>query len=215
LDALAFEKRSADQPPKLIRMSRLPYLHEHELDDSSQETWDSITRTRGPAAVNDAGELVGPFNAWLYAPGVGTQLSEAGAMLRFQASFERRLLELAIITVAAHWRAEFEWFAHVRFAREEGITREVIDAIRLGKTPEFERDDERIIHAAVRQLVTSGGLDDDLYGEVFALFGAEGTVHLVSLCGYYSLVSFTLNTFQVELPPGVSPQWPQRQRDAV
>jgi 4-carboxymuconolactone decarboxylase len=192
---------------KLSWVSRLPYLHEHELEESSRQTWDAIIRTRGSAALNDAGELVGPFNPWLYAPALGAQLSEVGAVLRFQASIERRLLELAIVTVAAHWRAEFEWFAHARFAREEGVTAEVIDAIRLGKTPAFRRDDERIVHAATGQLVTRGGLDDDTYEELFALFGAEGTVQLVSLCGYYSLVSFTLNTFQVELPPGVSPQW--------
>ena len=196
-------------------MSRLPYLREHELDASSRQTWDSVIRTRGSAAQNDSGELVGPFNAWLYAPELGTQLSEVGAILRFQASIERRLLELAIITVGAHWRAEFEWFAHARLAAEAGVTAEVIDAIRVGRTPAFERDDERIVHAAARQLVSSGGLDDGVYGEVFALFGPEGAVQLVSLCGYYSLVSFTLNAFQVELPPGVSPQWPQRDSDTV
>jgi 4-carboxymuconolactone decarboxylase len=209
-----YNPKSALAGPRMLnRMSRLPFIHEHELDESSRQTWDSITGTRGSGAVNDAGEMVGPFNAWLYAPRLGTQLSEVGAVLRFQASIERRLLELAIITVAAHWRAEFEWFAHARFAQNEGVTVEVIDAIRIGTTPTFSRDDERVVHAAARQLVTRGVLDEEIYGEVFALFGAEGTVELVSLCGYYSMVSFTLNTFQVELPAGVSPQWPQHEGD--
>ena len=30
-------------------------------------------------------------------------------------------------------------------------------------------------------------------------------VELVGLCGYYSLISFTLNVFQVPVPDGVDP----------
>ena len=32
-------------------------------------------------------------------------------------------------------------------------------------------------------------------------------VELVSLCGYYTLISFLLNAFAVPLPPGASPAW--------
>ena len=39
------------------------------------------------------------------------------------------------------------------------------------------------------------------------LLGERGLVELVSLCGYYTLVSFTLNAFAVPLPDGVAPKW--------
>jgi hypothetical protein len=32
-------------------------------------------------------------------------------------------------------------------------------------------------------------------------------VELVSLCGYYTLISFLLNGFEVPLPPGAKPMW--------
>ena len=32
-------------------------------------------------------------------------------------------------------------------------------------------------------------------------------VELVSLCGYYTLISFLLNAFDVPLPPGAAPMW--------
>jgi hypothetical protein len=32
-------------------------------------------------------------------------------------------------------------------------------------------------------------------------------VELVSLCGYYTLISFLLNAFTVPLPPGTAPMW--------
>ena len=39
------------------------------------------------------------------------------------------------------------------------------------------------------------------------LLGDRGIVELVTLCGYYTLVSFTLNGFDVPLPPGETPTW--------
>jgi hypothetical protein len=33
-------------------------------------------------------------------------------------------------------------------------------------------------------------------------------VELVSLCGYYTLISFLLNAFEVSVPPGAKPMWP-------
>ena len=77
-------------------MSRLPLRTREILDDDGREVWDSITATRG-SIVTDEGALMGPFNAWVTAPGIGGRLAELGAALRFQSSIERRLLELGFV----------------------------------------------------------------------------------------------------------------------
>lgn len=186
-------------------MSRLPFLRRDALSDAGQALWDGIVETRGAAATNDAGGLIGPFNAWVTAPGVGARLSQLGATLRFETSIDRRLLEIAIITTGAHWKAEFEWWAHSRMAREHGVSDAVIDAIARGDPPPFERDDERVAHGIASQLCSTGTLDDAAFAAGRDLLGDNGMVELVSLCGYYVLVSFTLNAFAVGLPPGVEP----------
>jgi 4-carboxymuconolactone decarboxylase len=188
-------------------MTRLPFVARDTLDESGTKLWDSIASTRGAAAVNDAGGLIGPFNAWVTAPDVGRRLSSLGATLRFGTSIDRRLLELAIITVGAHWKAEFEWWAHSRMAREHGIDEAVIDAIGRGDDPKFTRDDERTVHAVAVQLCDGARIDADTYAAAQTLIGDQGMVELVSLCGYYTLVSFTLNAFEVGLPPGVANTW--------
>ena len=189
-------------------MSRLPYLQRDDLDDAGRAVWDALTSSRGRNIVNDAGGLVGPFNAWVHAPGVGARLSELGAALRFETSLDRRLLELAIIVVAAHWKAEFEWWAHARMAREHGVDDAIVAAIGRGETPSFEADDEAFVYTFVRQLVVDGGVDDATFTSAVDRLGHHGVVELASLCGYYTLVSFTLNAFAVPLPPGVAPAWP-------
>ena len=187
--------------------SRLPYLRYDDLDPDRRALWDAIVGSRGAALVNDQGGLVGPFNAFVHAPGVGRRLASLGHVVRFETSVERRLSEVAIITVGARWKAEFEWWAHARMAREHGVASAVVDAIGRGEEPPFEADDERAVYAVARQLADHGQVDSGAYAAAHRLLGDAGMVELVSLCGYYTLVSFLLNAFTVPLPPGAAPAW--------
>jgi 4-carboxymuconolactone decarboxylase len=146
--------RRSDGAIEDVAMSRLPFPTRDDLDDHGREVWDSITETRG-SIVTGEGTLMGPFNAWVNAPGIGGRLAELGAALRFESSVERRLLEVAIITVGARWQAEFEWWAHSRMALQHGVSQEAVAAIARGETPTLP-DDERIVHAVARQLVDDG-----------------------------------------------------------
>jgi 4-carboxymuconolactone decarboxylase len=191
----------------MTRSSRLPYLRYDDLDARGREVWDGVTGSRGGELVNDEGGLIGPFNAFVHAPGVGRHLSGLGGRLRFRTSIPRRLSELAIITVSAAWKAEFEWWAHARMAREHGVTEAVVDAIGRGDDPSFDADDERAIYAVARQLTATGHLDQEAYDAAHRLLGDEGMVELVALCGYYTLISYLLNAFAVPLPGGAAPRW--------
>jgi 4-carboxymuconolactone decarboxylase len=188
-------------------MSRLPRVRYDDLGPAGQRVWDAIVGSRGGQLVDEQGGLIGPFNAFVTAPDVGRRLGSLGGTLRFGTSVERRLSEVAIITVGARWKAEFEWFAHSRMAREHGVPDAVVDAIGAGEEPPFEADDERTVYAVARQLTDSGKLDQDLYDAAQQLLGDAGMVELVSLCGYYTLVSYLLNAFDVPLPASARPTW--------
>jgi 4-carboxymuconolactone decarboxylase len=139
-------------------MTRIPYLRRDELGPDGQELWDSIVDSRGGTVVTADGGLSGPFNAFVTAPDAGQRMSALGATLRFGTSIERRLTEVAIITIGARWQAEFEWWAHARMAREHGVPDAVVDAIGRGEDPPFEADDERAVYAVARELGQSGRL---------------------------------------------------------
>jgi 4-carboxymuconolactone decarboxylase len=188
-------------------MTRIPYVRREELGPEGQGLWDSIVNSRGSSVVTADGGLAGPFNAFVTAPGAGQRLSSLGATLRFETSIERRLSEVAIITIGARWRAEFEWWAHARMARENGVPDAVVEAIGRGENPPFEADDERAVYMVARQLGESGRLGEETFGAAHRILGDAGMVELVSLCGYYTLVSFLLNAFAVPLPPDASPMW--------
>jgi 4-carboxymuconolactone decarboxylase len=83
----------------------------------------------------------------------------------------------------------------------------VVDAIGRGDDPPFDADDERAIYAVASQLARTGQLDQGAYDAAQRLLGDAGMVELVSLCGYYTLISYLLNAFAVPLPDGVTPFW--------
>jgi 4-carboxymuconolactone decarboxylase len=188
-------------------MTRIPYVRREELGPEGQQLWDDIADRLGESLVTAEAGLAGPFNAFVTAPGAGRRLSALGGTLRFGTSIERRLSEIAIITIGARWQAEFEWWAHAPMAREHGVSDAVVDAIGRGEDPPFEADDERAVYTAARQLGLSGHLDQDAYDAAHRFLGDTGMVELVSLCGYYTLISFLLNAFAVPLPPGAAPMW--------
>lgn len=195
-------------------MSRLPDLRRDQLTPAAKAVWDSIVATRGEHVVSDTGVLTGPFNLMLYARDAGGPLASLGAALRFGTSLGRRLTEVAILTVASRWQAEFEWSAHARLAREAGVPDAVVDAIGQGEDPPFAADDERIVHAAAREVLTAGRVSDASYAAAQNLLGNAGVVELVCLCGYYTTISFLLNAFEVPGPAGVEPMWAAARLDS-
>jgi 4-carboxymuconolactone decarboxylase len=193
-------------------VSRLPYLRRDDLDPDGQRLWDSIVDSRGAELtkselINTHGGLNGPFNAFMHAQGVGRRAGTLGRVLRFETSIERRLSEVAIITVGARWQAEFEWWAHARMAREHGVPEPVIDAIARGEDPPFTSDDERTVYVVSRQLAETSRVTPDAYAAARDLLGDTGLVELVSLCGYYTFICYLLNAFEVPLPPDATPVW--------
>jgi 4-carboxymuconolactone decarboxylase len=190
-------------------MDRLPPKARSELDDAGQALWDELTASRGDQIVGEGGGLLGPFNAWVQAPTVGSKLAGLGVALRYDTSLDRNLIELAILTVGSHYRAEFEWMAHSRMARRHGVEEDVIAALAAGREPVFDDDRQRAVHLVASELVETGHLSAATHATARAQLTDVQLVELVTLVGYYALVSFTLNAFDVGLPPGSDPQWPR------
>jgi 4-carboxymuconolactone decarboxylase len=188
-------------------MSRLPYLRRDQLTADGQALWDALAGTGRSEVMTEQGELAGPINAFLHAPELGRDLTRLALTLLAGTSIERRLTEVAIITVGARWQAEFEWWAHARMARDNGVPDAVVDAIGRGADPPFTAEDERIVHAVAYQLAQTGQVTEDAYAAGRELVGHTGMVELVTLCGYYTLISFLLNAFSVPIPAGAVPTW--------
>jgi 4-carboxymuconolactone decarboxylase len=194
------------------QVGRLGALRVGDLDAEQAALWDSVMdgpRGAAPWMVND-GVLAGPFNAWLHIPEVGRALAAAGEVLRFSSGLPAVVRELVILTVGAHWRSEFEFWAHSGIGRREGMADELIEAIAVGNRDAVVAHSDAFGTAAydvVRALVATGHVEETRMAALQAVAGDAVAVEVVTLAGYYSCVSFTLNAFAVPLPDGVAPRF--------
>lgn len=194
-------------------MNRLSPVDCSNLTPEQAELYHSIAS--GPRAkkrrslVDEHGNLTGPFNAFLHNPALGKHWSAIGETLRFRTRLDRRLFELAILIIAVHWRSGHEWAAHAALARAEGLSDEIIAALKDGIRPVFAREDEEIIYALVSELVMQRRVGDTAYAEAVALIGEEQMVELANACGYYIALAAMLNAFDVHPPMELEDPWPR------
>ncbi len=174
-------------------MPRLQQLDSDNLTTKQKEVFDRITA--GPR-----GGVRGPFVPMLLSPGVCDYIQGLGAYLRVDGVLPGKLRELAILTTARFWKADYEWNAHVPFAKKEGLDLAVIDAIAEGKTPDFTDDDEKAVHAFITGLHRDHQVSDAAFDAIKDAFGEQATLELTALAGYYTLISMVLNTFEVAPP---------------
>ena len=179
-------------------MSRLPDLAYEQMSTEQKRIHDEITA--GPR-----GAVVGPLKVWLHSPALADQAQKLGAYARYNSSLPPHLSELAILVTGSIWKADFEWCAHVGPARDAGIPEAVIEAIRIGAEPPLEDGPSRAVYAVARDMHECRRLSSDTYEAARTALGEQGLVDLIGILGYYTLISMTLNAFEVETPDGSRP----------
>lgn len=178
-------------------MSRIPEFPE-QLDQRQQELADRI-------ASGPRGRVRGPLALWLYSPDLCERAQHLGEFLRFGTSYDKRLSELIILTCSAHFRCEYVWAVHAPIAIEAGLSDEIVSALQSGEQPQFVRDDERIIHRAVTELLSANRVADEAFQDVVEHFGERGIVELTAIMGYYAMGAFLLNATELAPHDGSHP----------
>jgi 4-carboxymuconolactone decarboxylase len=155
------------------------------------------------------GRFGGPFQLLIRAPEICEHGAKLGEHLRWGTSLPDRLSELAIITTARFWRAQYEWFAHAPLAEKAGVPAAAVEAIRRGDSPSFTQKDEALVHRICSELFKTQRLSDASFTEAIASLGETGLIEVIGIIGYYTLIGNTLNVFQVALPEGEKPPFPE------
>jgi len=174
---------------------RLKLLSPSEMSPDQKETYDeSIAGKRGAPPA--------PMMAWLTSPEMARHATRLGGVLRFDTIFPAKLSEIAILVTARHWTSHYEWYAHKRLALKGGMDPKIIEDIRDRRTPSFDDPKGQMIYDVARSLHEARGLTKTLHDEAVKVLTLRGLVEIIGLCGYYTMVSMTLNTFEFDLPEG-------------
>ena len=183
-------------------MARYREITPAEMTPAQHRVHDQIVAGR-------RGRFGGPFQLLIRAPEICEHAAKLGEHLRWGTSLPDRVSELAIITTAQFWRAQYEWYAHAPLAAKAGVPESAIEAIRRGDTPRFERNDEALVYRVCSELFKTRRLSDATFEEAVTTLGETGLTEVIAIIGYYTLIGNTLNAFQVPLPEGTEPPFPE------
>jgi 4-carboxymuconolactone decarboxylase len=171
--------------------SRLHLPTPAEMTPAQRAIHDAVLRTRG--------NVQGPFLAWLLSPGLADPAQQLGAFCRYGTSLSLEESELLILLVAARYDCAGEQQIHEPIARKAGLADEVVAAIRARQPPPLESARLRLVAEVAGELLATSKIPDALYARAVAQLGETTLVELVGIVGYYALVAYTLNAFDMRV----------------
>jgi 4-carboxymuconolactone decarboxylase len=177
-------------------MARIAEVKRENLSPRQQALHDDFLRSR-PRNV-----LTGPFSVLIHAPDIAEPADRLVNYYRKDPRLGRRLIELIILIAVRDATAQYAWSVHEPNALKEGLTQDVIDAIRARRRPDFKRDDERLIYDFVTELLGTKTVSAAAFERAKAAFGLEGVIEAVTCAGLYGMIGFVLNTFEIPPQPG-------------
>ena len=183
-------------------MERLTRKLYAEMSDMQQRVFDKIAR--GRSGVSD-GRIGGPFDIWMLNPELAETIDVLGKSFRYSLSMDRRYIEIAILVTGAFWTSQYEWFAHETMATDAGVAAEIIKAIKIGERPDFADERDAVAHDLSYELHRKHHIGDETYRRAVNAFGENGVAELINLCGFYTMVAMSLNTFRISVPNGATP----------
>lgn len=184
---------------------RLPLLPAESLTPEQKPLYEDM-RTgikenfKGFTAIDDKGQLIGPWNPWLHFPKWGGPVWELVKALSISPGLPRPIREVAILVTGSKFDSAYELYAHVLAAELRGLPDDKISTIVAGQRPSDLTEEEGVAYDVASNLVSGGVLPQLTYKRAVGVFGEAGTAELIYLVGLYCAVSVTLNGFDVPVP---------------
>jgi alkylhydroperoxidase family enzyme len=184
---------------------RLPLIPPERLTAEQRRLYDDMRK--GIASnfnafkvESDDGALMGPWNPWLHEPKIGKAIWDLTLAMTAEATLPDNVRQIAILVVGARFDAAYELYAHIAVAERDGMSLERLATLVADIKPNDLAPDESVAYDLSYALVRGGVLPEPLYRLAVQTFGQHGTNELIYLVGLYSLVSTTLNGFNVPVP---------------
>lgn len=182
-----------------LRGDRFRGLHYREMTEEQRALLFNVVNS-ARAVTNTTGN--GPFNTLLRSPQVGEMSQQLGNAIRFSSGLSGRLRELATLMAGRAWTSTYEWYAHERYARDEGIEPAVIAAIAALEKPDLAAmpPEDALVWRVADELLYTRRITDTTYREALGVLGERRLLSTVTIAAYYEYVSMLLNVDRYPLP---------------
>ena len=165
---------------------RLPPIPEGQWTAAQRAAVTEFSAGRGYAPL-------GPFWVMLRSPEVMLRAKAMGDYLRYRNRLPKDISEMVILQTARVWSQSFEWVHHARFAREYGLSEEIIAAIADGRRPAVLSLIQAAAYDFTAELQANKRVSDATYARAVSAFGEPGVIDLIGVQGYYTMLAMMMN----------------------
>ena len=180
-------------------MARIPAATRDSIPEDQKVTYDEFLKQRATPPR-------GPISIMINAPEVATRGGRLSECLRQESTLSSKIQELAMLTTAREMDCQFIWNAHAASGRAAGLRDETVDKLRDNVELTGLATEEAIVVNYGREFFRTNRVTQATFDAALAQFGTRGLTELSSLMGYYALLAFNLNAFEVELPAELTEQ---------
>ena len=183
-------------------MPRTPTLTRDQVPENLREAFDA--ETAGTGGVVESG----PGSAMINSPEMRRRANALVNYLRDESTLPKKLQELTMILAARTMDCQYIWHAHAGRARQQGISGEFVDNLRDGKPlPQLPADEQAVVNY-VTELFRDHRVQDATWQAAADQLGPIGVTELTTLMGYYAMLAYNANAFQIDTPDGQEPKLP-------
>ncbi len=169
-------------------MARIPYADPNRPD---------IAPLAARIKAERGGKILNLYRMLLHSPPVAEGWLGFLTAIRQKSGLAARVRELVIMRVAVLNAAEYEFQAHLPFARAEAVSDAQIQGLREGKLELFEAR-ERAALAYTDAMTRTIRVPDEVFAAVRGHFDDRELVELTATIGAYNLVSRFLEALRVD-----------------
>jgi 4-carboxymuconolactone decarboxylase len=138
----------------------------------------------------------------IHSPEMRRRANELVNYLRDESSLPKKIQELVMILTARAMDCPYIWHAHGARARQQGISDAFVDALRDNRSLPALPAAEQIVVNYVQELFQTHQASPATFQAALDQFGPLGLTELTTLMGYYSLLAFNANSFEIDVPSG-------------
>ncbi len=183
-------------------MVRIPTVTRDQIPEELRGTFDTETAGSGGVVTS------GPGSVMISSPEMRHRANALVNYLRDESSLSKKIQELTMILTARHMDCQYIWHAHSARAREQGISDEFVDNLRDGKPlPQLPADEQTVVNYAT-EVFQNHRVTQATFQAALDQFGSLGLTELSTLMGYYTLLAFNANSFEIDVPDGAEPKLP-------
>ncbi len=179
-------------------MSTLPDLS-GKLTDEAKKIYDDILARRSAQGTNVRGLYIPLMNH----PELAQLIERLGYYLKFEGKLPRDAYQFVVLSIARKIGVAYEWLDHQASARAAGLSDTLIDAV-LKVDRDAIHHPYSVILDTIDAALELKSVPQKVQDEMIKLYGVQGLLEIVTLCGFYQMVGEITQAFDVPLPEGVT-----------